>query len=111
VVKGRAPIVRRLIQTGQANVNAPDRERRTLIFYAITRQDAAILEILLSDDRLDLSWQDGLGRTPLIYSVSNGQTLLTKMLLGHANSYVDIRDPDNWTALWHAVHQGDEDLV
>jgi hypothetical protein len=33
------------------------------------------------------------------------------MLLGHANSYVDIRDPDNWTALWHAVHQGDEDLV
>jgi hypothetical protein len=56
--------------------------RRTPFFLAIALQDSAILEILLADDRLDLSWQDGRGRTPLIYSVSKGQTVLTKMLLG-----------------------------
>jgi ankyrin repeat protein len=111
VAKGRAPIVRRLIQTGRGDVNAPDRRRRTPIFHAIARQDSAIFEVLLADDRLDLSWRDGLGRTPLIYSVLKGQTVLTKMLLGHPQPCVDIRDPDNRTALWHAVHQGDEELV
>jgi ankyrin repeat protein len=111
VAKGSAPIVRRLIQAGRANVNAPDRGRCTPIFLAIARQDSAILEILLADDRLDLSWQDGRGRTPLIYSVSKGQKAMTKLLLGHSKPYVDNPDPANRTALWHAVQQGDEDLA
>ncbi|KAF7159472.1 hypothetical protein CNMCM5623_004810 [Aspergillus felis] len=34
-----------------------------------------------------------------------------KMLFSHPQPYVDIRDPDNWTALWHAVYQDDEELV
>jgi hypothetical protein len=111
VAKRRAIIVKRLIQTGRADVNAPDGWRRTPIFHAISRQDSAIIEILLADDRLDLAWQDELGRTPLIYSVLKGQTVLTKLLLGHPKPYVDIRDPDDRTALWHAVQQGDEVLI
>jgi ankyrin repeat protein len=111
VAMGRATIVKRLIQTGRANVNAPDRGRCTPIFLAIARQDSAILEILLADDRLDLSWQDSHGRTPLIYSVSKGQKAMTKLLLGHPNPYVDIRDSDGRMALWYAVEQVDGDTV
>jgi ankyrin repeat protein len=111
VAKGHAPIVKRLIHTSQANVNAPDRWRRTLIFHAINRQDLAILQLLLTNNRLHLSWRDDLGCTPLIYSMLKGQTVLTKMLLGHPQAHVDIQDADNQTALWHAVHQGDEELI
>ncbi|GIJ91861.1 hypothetical protein Asppvi_010836 [Aspergillus pseudoviridinutans] len=111
VEKGRATIVKRLIQTGRADVNAPDRLAWTPIFHAIDRQDSTILKILLADDRLDLSWQDDLGRTILIYSVSKGLTALTKMLLGHPKPYVDNRDRHGRTALFHAVHQGNGDLV
>ncbi|RHZ57995.1 uncharacterized protein CDV56_104774 [Aspergillus thermomutatus] len=87
--RGGASIVQRLIKTGRVNVNAGDRWGRTPIFHAISYQNRQILEILLEDDSLDLSCQDDLGRTPL-YSVSKGQTALTKMLLGHPRPYVNV---------------------
>ncbi|PKX88622.1 uncharacterized protein P174DRAFT_380288, partial [Aspergillus novofumigatus IBT 16806] len=70
-----------------------------------------ILKILLADDRLDLSWQDGCGHTPLIYSISKGQKAMTKLLLGHSRLYMDNLDPANQIALWHMVQQGNEDLA
>jgi ankyrin repeat protein len=55
VAIGRATIVKQLIQTGRADVNAPDQGRCTPIFLAITRHNSAILKILLEDYRLNLS--------------------------------------------------------
>jgi ankyrin repeat protein len=55
---------------------------------------------------LNLSWQDGLGRTPLIYSLSKGQTDVAKMLLRHPKPYVGIRDPDSRTPSHLAAETG-----
>jgi ankyrin repeat protein len=55
IVKGYKQIMLHLLKSRRADVNAWDQQRRTPIFYAISRDDWRMVEVLLGEKNLDLS--------------------------------------------------------
>jgi ankyrin repeat protein len=111
VLQGHERIVQHLLNTRRVDVNARNRERRTPIFNAVERGRKRIMELLLGEKDLDLSCQDVNGFSPLIYSTFTAPTALTKTLLSHPRSYVNVRDNEGRTALWYAVELKNRDSV
>jgi serine/threonine-protein phosphatase 6 regulatory ankyrin repeat subunit B len=114
-VKGHDQVVQRLLRTRRVDVNKQDRNGQTLILSAVERghkrRHRRIIEMLVKDGEVDLSCRDVEGFTPLLCSIGSRQTDVTRMLLSHPRPYVNVRDSDDRTPLWHAVRVGNEETV
>ncbi len=78
---GYQTVVRLLLETGQADPEATDRNQRTPLSLTAVRGYSYIASMLLETGRVDIESKDNRGRTPLWYAARYGHEALVQELL------------------------------
>jgi ankyrin repeat protein len=106
VINGDVNLVKLLLNYDDTCIDFQDEDGKTALTHACERGNIDISSLLLSKNA-DLLHQDFNGRTPLIYTVINGDVNLVKLLLNNDDTNIDIQDDQGKTALIHASAKGD----
>ncbi|KAF4339546.1 hypothetical protein FBEOM_6540 [Fusarium beomiforme] len=98
--------LKRLLASGQFNVNILDGDCRSPLSLAAQKSSSGALKVLLSSPEVDVCSQDKDGRTPLIWSILGDRTDNMYVLLERDDSGVDTPDKDGRTPLSWASERG-----
>ncbi len=109
-VNGHADIARRILATGQADINKRDKLGRTPIFLAMLFQNEEIAKDMLAAETLDISCQDNQGRTLLSYAAHRGELSLARIML-QKGAAVNAVDNQGETPLDKAIAKGSMEVV
>ena len=99
----------RLIREGK-DINAKDKDGRTLLSYAAIHNNTTRVTQLLNHKDIDSETQDNNGRTPLSLAAEEGCTDIISLLLG-ADVNPNTKDNNDRTALSYAADTGKFDGV
>jgi hypothetical protein len=87
----RERLLERLVSAG-ADVNARDKQKRTPLYTAVSRNNAGIVRCLLDDEHLDVNVSNHEGITPLLLAASEGNAELVQLLL---DQWMDCAHPSS----------------
>ena len=74
---------------------------RSALHWAALNGDLKTVQLLLSDEMVDMNCTDSEGRTPLHLAVSKGHTKVLQILLGHQQ--VDVNHISMWAGHYWIV--------
>lgn len=95
--------------TQRVNLDARDKDGRTVLHIAAQQGEPAyMVTLLLHDGRVDINATDSHGRTPLSYSAANPHPSPLTLLLQRQDIEISMADAAGQTALFHAVKAGNE---
>ena len=92
VMRGEIEIVKLFLDHAESkniDLNALDDrffDRRSAIFYAVTRQQDQILDLLMQDSRVSVNLRDGDSNTPFIWACEQGYPDVLQVFFKHAKS-------------------------
>lgn len=86
---GHETVVKLLLETDKADVDARDRDGRTPQLWAARNGHEAVVKLLLETGKADVDAWDRSGRTPLSWAAKYGHEAVVKLLLetGKDNKY------------------------
>ena len=88
------------------NLNYQDENGRTAKWYAVSRSDVKLAELLLQQTNLDLNCADKLGQTPLAKAAANGSLDLIKVLFRQPGLHKSPQFTGAVPPLWSACRAG-----
>jgi ankyrin repeat protein/Cdc6-like AAA superfamily ATPase len=94
-----------------ADVNEKDRGGYTPLMRAGAKDDKAIVELLLSTDKVDVNAQQSREYTALMIASRNGHKDIVKLLLDNVETDRNGKTSMGYTALIWAAFEGDADVV
>ncbi|KEZ39997.1 1-alkyl-2-acetylglycerophosphocholine esterase [Scedosporium apiospermum] len=105
-------IVKVVLGTGRADVNATTFLGWTPLLCAVIKGHEAVVRLLLTKKTVDINSKDRFGRTPLWWAASGGHEGIVKLLLS-SDRDVDVNspNPDRQSPLWWAAAKGYEGIV
>ena len=92
IIRGEIEIVKLFLDHAESkniDLNALDDrffDRRSAIFYAVTRQQDQILDLLMQDSRVSVNLRDGDSNTPFIWACEQGYPDVLQVFFKHAKS-------------------------
>ena len=101
-------LVKLLLDTGQANINAKDNSGRTPFSYAANYGHEAVVKLLLKTGQVHIDAKDDWGRTPFSHAAQSGREAIVKLLLESRQVDVDAKDNRGQTPLSYAAQSGHE---
>jgi ankyrin repeat protein len=110
-----AESVKLLVAAG-ADINAkaagPDGNERTAFMCALERKCCTrALDVLLQASADPCARSTGCCMTALHMAAVTGSTECCELLLARADTLLELRDVNGWTALTHAAHSGHLDII
>ncbi|AIF82025.1 ankyrin [endosymbiont of Acanthamoeba sp. UWC8] len=87
---------------GNINEKDDDGSEMGLLYYAVTRKDAKMVEFLLKHEKLDVNSQDYFGTTALHVAARNGYMEIAKLLLARGAD-VNLTDKEGETPLHNSI--------
>jgi ankyrin repeat protein len=110
---GHEAIVRLLLATGKADINARDNGGRTPLSRAAEKGHEAIVQLLLATGKADINARDlTFGRTPLSWAAEKGHEAIVQLLLATGKADIDAKDVKyGQTPLSWAAEKGHEAVV
>lgn len=106
--EGDIALARKLIDGG-ADINARDKNLKTVLMKAMFEDHYDIVNLLLSKG-VETNTQDDSGWTPLMYAASDGKTEIVRQLIRRgANS--NAQHDGGWSALMLAAYEGHYETV
>jgi ankyrin repeat protein len=103
-INANKDVAKLLLENG-AEVELKDNNGRTLLSWAASHGREAMIELLLSDPRVDPEAKDNNGRTPLSWAASRGYEAVIKLLLSDPRVDPEAKDNNGRTPLsWAASH-------
>ncbi|KAF4331614.1 nucleoside phosphorylase domain protein, partial [Fusarium beomiforme] len=103
--RGHKAIVKLLLDTGKADVDAKDGCGRTPLLGAAGRGHEATVKLLLDTGKVNLNAEDVSGRTPLSWAAQERHSAIVKLLLDTGQVDVDAEDQSGRTPLSWAVQE------
>ncbi|WP_342226360.1 ankyrin repeat domain-containing protein [Rickettsia endosymbiont of Urophora cardui] len=91
---------RLLIEKG-ANVNAQDTKGNTALYYAIKKNDKAVIKLLI---------EEGANLSPIHLAIKNNNTDICKLLI-EKGANVNAQDTKGNTALYYAIKKNDKAVI
>ncbi|KAK6503298.1 hypothetical protein TWF481_008325 [Arthrobotrys musiformis] len=101
--KGTMEQVARILLEKGANINAIDKNGRTLLSHAAENGHVAIMKLLLRYKDVDPDSKDNSGRSPLSYAAANKDKKPAELLLREKSVNPDLQDNSGRTPLSHAA--------
>ncbi|MFA6788548.1 MAG: ankyrin repeat domain-containing protein [Arcobacteraceae bacterium] len=94
----------------KVNINAIDKNGRTILHKAVIADDVEVVEKLISSKKMDISLKDTQGRTALHHTQWKGNVRIAKLLIANG---ANINEPDSagYTLLNYAAILGHLKLV
>jgi len=108
---GYEAVVKSLLETGKAEIDAKDRDGWTPLQLASRNGHEAVVRLLLETGKVDVEAKNKDGWTPLHLASRNGHETVVRLLLGTGKVDVDTKDMCGWTPLRLAVMNGREAVV
>jgi ankyrin repeat protein len=110
--KGYEAVVKLLLDTGKAELNAKDRVYyKTPVWIAAEKEHEAVVKMLLDTGKADVNMKS-CGRTPLSWAAQNGHEAVVKLLLDTGKADVNVEDSFfGRTPLSRAAENGHEAVV
>jgi ankyrin repeat protein/nucleoside-triphosphatase THEP1 len=105
------PMVKLLLENGQADLNSKDDNDRTPLSWAAENGREAIIKLLLATGQVEVDPKDKNGWTPLSWAAENGREAVIKLLLATGQVEVDPKEKNGWTPLSWAAENGHEAIV
>ncbi|KAJ5343212.1 uncharacterized protein N7506_003036 [Penicillium brevicompactum] len=108
--EGQASVLGFLIDNG-VDTERSDNDGMTLLSLAASHGNVAVVELLLSTDRVNVNSKNETDQTPLSFAAMNGHASVVELLL--ATGKVDIDPKDLWgeTPFFNAVGEGHRAIV
>jgi ankyrin repeat protein len=107
-IKGHEAVVRLLVDSGKADVDAMCDSHQTPLLYAVDYGNEAVVRLLISTGKADADLKDINGRTPLSYAAENGDESIVRLLINTRKINVDSKDAYGQTPLSFAARRGNE---
>ncbi|MBR4592548.1 MAG: ankyrin repeat domain-containing protein [Elusimicrobiaceae bacterium] len=104
--EGNPEMIKLLVKNGKADINLPDLEGRTPIFYAVENNRPEALQLLLSAGA-NPNAQDNSGATALMRASAKNYTDCINLLLRQKNTDVNVADNLGRSALMYSVYATD----
>ncbi|KAK5137428.1 hypothetical protein LTR08_009006 [Meristemomyces frigidus] len=108
---GHDRVVKALQVTGEANVDAKDRDDRTPLSFAAAGGHEGVVKMLLASGKVIVDAKDDNNRTPLWFAAAGGHEGVVKMLLASGKINVDAIDLEGQTPLFPAARHGHTTVV
>jgi hypothetical protein len=109
--EGDEQTVKRLLETGQVDIESKDFHGRTPLLWAAMNGHEAVVKLLLETGQADVESKDNFGRTPLSQAVGNGNETVVKLLLKIGQVDIESKDYNGQTPLLWAAANGNEAVV
>ncbi|KAJ5462546.1 hypothetical protein N7475_007490 [Penicillium sp. IBT 31633x] len=103
VYEGHHAVVKRLLDSGQVDVNLRDRDQQTLLSLAASRGHEATVTLLLKTKNVIVDSQDFQYRTPLSHAAANGREGAVKLLLEDSRVNPNLKDRKEQAPLLNAA--------
>ncbi|RYO96491.1 hypothetical protein DL765_011580 [Monosporascus sp. GIB2] len=100
-----------LLDAGNVDVDAKDKNGRTPLSWAAENGYEAVLKMLLDTGKVDVDAKDENDRTPLSLAAMRGHEAVVKMLLDTGKVDVDAKDKNGQTPLSKAAENGHKAVV
>ncbi|XP_041359680.1 poly [ADP-ribose] polymerase tankyrase-2-like [Gigantopelta aegis] len=111
VEKECLPLVSVLVSTGNLNLNVTNKLGESPLYVAALEGYHKICQILAAAGAdVNFICDDDAKQTPLITATANEHISVVKTLLKY-NCDLNLQDGDEWTALWHAYTNCNEELL
>jgi ankyrin repeat protein len=104
-------LVRKLLETGKADVEAKDENGLTALIRAAGYGREAVVKLLLETGKADVEAKDEKGATALMYAAHWGHKAVVKLLLVTGKTDVEAKDEIGTTALMFAADDRHEAVV
>ncbi|CZR67662.1 uncharacterized protein PAC_17561 [Phialocephala subalpina] len=108
---GQEIMVKRLLDTGQVELDFKDQEGRTPLSSAARNGHEAVVKLLLATRQVEVNSKDPSGRTPLWWAAWNNHEAVLKLLLDTGQVELNLKDQEGRTLLWWAARSGHEAVV
>ena len=103
---GHTAIVKLLLDTGKADLNARDFLGRTPLAVAVIYDRKSVVRLLLDTENIDVNARDSLGKTPLSNAAKqSGPAAVSRMLLATSTIEINTEDNSSRTPLSHAAEK------
>ncbi|KAF5240211.1 hypothetical protein FOXYS1_15468, partial [Fusarium oxysporum] len=99
------------IMSNSNPINHRDTYGRTALSYAAMQGNAAIVELLLDMENVDVDARDEEGRTPFSWAAEKGHGSIIELLLKTGKVSINAQDWEGSTALSLAADEGHESVV
>ena len=106
VCNGKLQLAQALVEEFHADVNTHDYKRRSPIFLAIRHENKDIVDLLLSQEKINLRKRTRRGFTPLLYAAFKGSSSMVDALVNEHRVETNVYDNEDRSALWYAVSHG-----
>ena len=104
--RGDEGVVRLLLDTGKAEIDAKDDEGLTPFLRAARNGHEAVVKLLLGTGNVEVDIKDREGLTPLYWAARNGHLGVAKLLLDTGKVEVDMKNREGLTPLYWAARSG-----
>ena len=108
---GHEAIVRVLLERGDVNVNAEDKDRWTPLLFAAMNGHADVVRLLIERDDININPEVEGGITPLFTAAMHGHEAVVRLLIERDDVDINAMNNNGWTLLYTAAVWGHEGVV